>query len=154
MNSNLDVSAASTQLQWLAADLVANPTLCTVAYWHHPRSSSGVHQNDYSMQALWQVLYDAGVDLVLNGHEHMYERFARQTPTGVLDPARGIREIIVGTGGISLRPFGSLQPNSAARDATSHGVLKLGLYATRYEWQFIPIAGDSFQDSGGSDCHL
>jgi hypothetical protein len=153
VNSNLGVAAGSAQLQWLAADLAANPTACTVAYWHHPRFSSGVYGNDASMQALWEVLYDAGVDLVLNGHEHMYERFARQTPTGALDNDRGIREIIVGTGGISLRPFGTIAANSQARDSDTHGVLRLSLYPTRYEWDFLPIAGGSFTDSGGTDCH-
>jgi hypothetical protein len=153
INSNISVSVGSAQLQWLAADLAANPTTCTVAYWHHPRFSSGLHGNNSGMQALWQVLYDAGVDLILNGHDHNYERFAPQTPTGAADNQRGIREFVVGTGGVALRGFGTIRANSEVRSSSSHGVLKLSLHPTRYDWEFVPIAGASFQDSGSRNCH-
>jgi hypothetical protein len=153
VNSNIDVSANSTQLQWLAANLAAHPTVCSAAYWHHPRFSSGAHGNDAGIEDLWQVLYDAGVDVVMNGHDHNYERFAPQTPTGALDTQGGIREFVVGTGGRSLRNFPSVAQHSEARDSDTHGVLMLSLYETRYEWEFIPVAGGVFQDSGEAHCH-
>ncbi|TFG52975.1 MAG: alkaline phosphatase [Gemmatimonadales bacterium] len=153
INSNIDLSASSPQLQWLVADLAANPTVCAAAYWHHPRFSSGMHGDDAGMQALWQVLYDAGVDLVLNGHDHDYERFAPQTPTGALDTQRGIREFVVGTGGRSLRNFATVAANSEIRNSDTHGVVKLSLYESRYEWEFVPVAGQAFRDSGSTDCH-
>ncbi len=153
LNSNIDLSANSPQLQWLAADLAAHPATCTAAYWHHPRFSSGMHNDDTGMQDLWQVLYDAGVDLVLNGHDHDYERFAPQTPTGALDTQRGIREFVVGTGGRSLRNFATVAANSEVRNSDTHGVLKLSLYASRYEWEFVPVAGQTFRDSGSTNCH-
>jgi hypothetical protein len=153
INSNIDVSAGSAQLQWLAADLASNPTLCAAAYWHHPRFSSGVHGDDVGMEDLWQVLYNAGVDVVVNGHDHDYERFALQTPTGALDSQRGIRQFVVGTGGRSLRDFATVAAHSEVRDSDTHGVLKLSLSEARYEWEFLPISGGTFRDSGGSDCH-
>ena len=153
INSNIDLSANSTQLQWLAADLAAHQTACTAAYWHHPRFSSGAHGNDGGIKDLWQVLYDAGVDVVMNGHDHNYERFAKQDPAGNADPVRGIREFVVGTGGRSLRNFPAVAQHSEVRDSDTHGVLQLSLYETRYEWEFIPVAGGVFQDSGGADCH-
>ena len=153
VNSNIDVSANSPQLQWLAANLAANPTACAVAYWHHPRFSSGTHGSDVGIQDLWEVLHDAGVDVIMSGHDHDYERFAPQDAAGNADPQRGIREFVVGTGGRSLRNFPSVAPNSEVRDSDTHGVLKLLLYESRYEWEFIPVAGGVFRDSGGADCH-
>jgi hypothetical protein len=100
LNSNCDVvscSAGSAQEQWLRADLMAHPTACVAAYWHHPRYSSGTHHGSSdATQALWQVLYDADADLILAGHEHNYERFAPMTATGSVDGARGIRSFVVG----------------------------------------------------------
>jgi len=103
--------------------------------------------------ALLQDLYAAGVELLLNGHEHNYERFAPQTPTGVADPTRGVREFVVGTGGEDLRPFGTPIANSEVRQDDTFGVLELTLLPTRYTWQFIPEAGGTFTDSGSSPCH-
>src|SRR5262249_34028710 len=101
----------------------------------------------------FQILYDAGAELVLNGHEHNYERFAPQTPTGAADPARGIREFVVGTGGSGYYSFGTtFLPNSEVHDI-SHGVLKLGLTPTGYTWEFVPIPGSTFTDSGSGTCH-
>lgn len=153
LNSNISASAGSAQEQWLRADLAASTATCTLAYWHHPRFSSGYHGNASGMQALWQALYDHNADVVVAGHEHNYERFAPQTPTGAADPVRGIREFIVGTGGRSLRSFGTTKPNSEVRDNTAHGVIKFTLHATSYDWQFIPIAGKTFTDSGTANCH-
>ena len=95
-------AAGSAQEQWLRADLTANRTQCTLAYWHHPRFSSGFHQNDARMRDIWQALYDFGADVVVTGHDHDYEEFSRQTADGVLD-ANGIRQFVVGTGGTSLQ---------------------------------------------------
>ena len=145
--------AGSAQEAWLKADLAANPRACVAAYWHHPLFTSGYHGNDPQTLALWQDLYAAGADLVINGHDHDYERFALQRPDGTADPAAGIREFVVGTGGAALRPFASAQPNSQARNAATHGVLKLTLTPTGYSWQFVPVAGSTFTDSGSAACH-
>ena len=146
-------SARKEQLEWVAQDLKDHKALCTIAYWHNPRWSSGWHGSDERFNALWQVLHDRGVDLVLNGHDHDYERFAPQTPDGAHDSARGIREFVVGTGGKGLRPFGAPKPNSEARNADAFGVLKLTLHANSYDWQFIPEEGKGYSDSGSGVCH-
>ena len=143
---------SSAQEQWLRADLAANNSRCTLAYWHHPRFSSGQHGNSTRSQAFWQALYEAGADVVLNGHDHTYQRFALQNPSGQADPNRGIREFVVGTGGAGLYPFPTTQPNTEVRNNTTFGVLKLTLHATSYDWQFVPIAGQTFSDSGSADC--
>ncbi len=105
------------------------------------------------MKGLWQALYDAHADVVLNGHDHDYERFAPQDPNGSSDPARGIREFVVGTGGKSVRPFGAPHTTSEVRNADTFGVLKLTLHANSYDWEFIPQAGKTFRDSGSGTCH-
>ncbi len=102
---------------------------------------------------IWQALYDANADVVVNGHDHDYERFAPQDPDGKADAKRGIREFVAGTGGKNLRPFGPAKPNTEIRDTTAFGVLKLTLKPDAYDWQFIPIAGKSFTDSGSGTCH-
>jgi hypothetical protein len=145
--------ANSPQGKWLSADLAAHPTLCTLAYWHQPRFSSGEHGNDTALQSIWQTLYNAGADLVLNGHDHDYERFAPQDPNGAADPLHGIREFVVGTGGKGLRPITSPIANSEVQNANTLGVLKLTLQPTGYAWQFIPVAGQTFTDSGSGVCH-
>jgi acid phosphatase type 7 len=146
--------ASSPQEKWLRGDLAAHPAACTLAYWHKPLFSSGsAHGNDPTVKPLFQALYDANADLVINGHDHDYERFAPQTPDGAADPARGIREFVVGTGGKNHRPFSQPKPNSEVRDATAFGVLKLTLKPGAYDWQFIPEAGKAFTDSGSGNCH-
>jgi acid phosphatase type 7 len=146
-------SATSPQADWLRADLAANPRLCTLAYWHHPVFTSGEHGNDPKMRPAFQILYDNNAELVINGHDHDYERFAPQTPSGTADPARGIREIVVGTGGAKLRPFATIRPNSEVRNANTWGVLRLTLRVDSYSWQFVPVAGQTFTDSGTTRCH-
>jgi len=155
LNSNLSMAAGSAQEQWLRADLAAHQSAgCTLAYWHHPRFSSGSgHGNEPAAQPLWQALYDYNADLVLSGHDHDYERFASQTPAGAADPVRGIREFVVGTGGRSHYGLGTLQPNSQVFNGATFGVLKLTLSSGGYSWQFIPVAGSSFTDSGSATCH-
>ena len=158
LNSQVDygvgIDATSPQGQWLRADLAANTKRCILAYWHYPRFSSGAsHGSDADMDAFWAPLYQAGATIVISGHDHEYERFAPQAPDGTADPIRGIREFVVGTGGASLYSFGTPLPNSEVRNATTHGVLKLTLSDGSYTWEFVPIAGDSFTDSGGGTCH-
>lgn len=146
--------AGSRQEKWLRADLAAHPKTCTLAYFHKPLfSSGGKHGNDTDLKPFFQALYDANADLLLNGHDHDYERFAPQDANGKADPARGIREFVVGTGGKNHRPFADPRPNSEVRNADAFGVLKLTLRADGYDWQFIPEAGKSFTDSGSGTCH-
>ncbi|HZG66589.1 MAG TPA: metallophosphoesterase, partial [Herpetosiphonaceae bacterium] len=152
LNSNISMSAGSAQMEWLQADLQANPADCTLAYWHHPRFSSGDHGSSSMPRAAWETLYEAGADVVLNGHDHNYERFAPQTPSGALDRTRGIRQFVVGTGGTDLRDVGSPIANSEARNDTTHGVLKLTLRATSYDWEFVPVAGRTYEDAGSGSC--
>jgi hypothetical protein len=147
-------AAGSAQETWLRSDLAAHPALCTLAYWHQPLfASSAVHPGATEVRPLWQDLYNAGAEIVLNGHNHQYERFAPQTPAGAADPAKGIREFVVGTGGTSHYAFGAAQPNSQVRNNTTYGVLKLTLDPGSYSWKFLPIAGQSFTDSGTGACH-
>jgi hypothetical protein len=146
--------AGSPQDKWLRADLAAHPAACTLAYWHKPLfSSGGAHGNELTVKPFFQALYEANADVVVNGHDHDYERFAPQDPEGSPDSKRGIREFVAGTGGKNLRPFGEPKPNSELRDATAFGVLKLTLKPNSYEWQFIPQEGKSFTDSGSGNCH-
>jgi len=153
LNGEIGISAGSAQETWLKNDLAAHPAKCTLAYWHEPRFSSGAeHGSDSSFDPFWQDLYAAGVDVVLNGHDHQYERFAPQSPSGAADP-NGIREFIVGTGGASHYTFSAPIANSEVRDNTSFGVLKLTLHSASYDWQFVPVAGASFKDSGSTSCH-
>jgi hypothetical protein len=146
--------AGSLQEQWLRLDLALHPATCTLAYWHHPRFSSGsIHGSQSYMQPIWQALYDYGADVVLSGHVHNYERFAPQDPTGLADPARGIREFVVGTGGNdTLYPFNAPIANSEVRDAVTYGVLKLTLHAASYDWQFVPAGIGTFTDTGTAGC--
>ena len=144
---------SSPQYQWLQADLAAHSNYCTLAYWHVPLFSSGGRQaaNSYSW---WQLLYNANADVVLNGHDHIYERFAPQDPNANPDSAHGIRQFTVGTGGGNHTSIVSVAANSEVRDNTTFGILELTLHPTGYEWQFVPAAGSgTFTDSGSAPCH-
>src|SRR5215210_8374244 len=154
LNGELPHSAGSSQEVWLKGDLAANADKCTLAYWHEPRFTSGdVHGNDTSFDPFWEDLYAARADVVLNGHNHNYERFARQNPQGQADPA-GMREFVVGTGGESHYGFGAPQPNSEVRNGESFGVLKLTLHSGSYEFEFAPVAGQTFTDGPATTrCH-
>jgi hypothetical protein len=145
--------AGSTQEQWLKADLAANPRQCVLAMWHHPRFSSSQHGNNTVTSAIWQDLYDAHAEIVLSGHDHAYERFAPQNPSGGLDNANGIVEWVVGTGGANHYTFPNIQPNSLVRDNTAFGVLKLTLSPNGWSFQFVAQPGKSFTDSGSGTCH-
>jgi acid phosphatase type 7 len=144
----------SPQASWLRADLAAHVNSCTLAIWHDPLFSSGrVHGSSQYARLFWDALYASGADLVVNAHEHNYERFAPQTPAGALDQEYGIREFIVGTGGESHYRTGPFLPNSEIGDGTTFGVLKLTLHPASYSWEFLPAASDEFRDSGSAECH-
>ncbi len=145
--------AGSPQELWLRADLAAHPAACTLAYWHHPRFSSGRHGNQAYMEPIWQALYEAGADVVLNGHDHSYERFAPQMPDGGADAAFGVRAFVVGTGGRSHYGFKTIAANSEVRNSSTYGVLTMTLHSTGYDWQFVPVAGQTFTDRGSGRCH-
>lgn len=151
LNSNVPVQAGSPQAVWLANELETSAAFrCTVAYWHHPLFSSGPNADNPSMRHFWRMLHEAGVDIVLNGHEHLYERFAPQDPDGRPDPVRGIRQFTIGTGGATLSGFATPRPNSETR-ISAYGVLKLTLSADHYDWEFVPVTGP--RDSGSGRCH-
>jgi hypothetical protein len=144
---------------WLKNDLASHSKFCTLAYWHQPVFSSGGRASANAVQ-FWNDLYNAHADVVLTGHDHIYERFAPQsTANGVNSAApnpNGMREFIAGTGGADHTAIASVAPNSEARDSSTFGVLKLTLQATRYQWQFLPdvqSGNGTFTDSGSADCH-
>ena len=157
LNSNAGFINAE-QLAWLESDLAANPEPCSVAMWHHPRYTSGAHGLDSTIpatQPLLNAVYAGGVDIVLNGHDHWYERLAPMDPTGAADPA-GIRAFTVGTGGVALMQPGPevpVHPRSVVRDVTSHGVLRLSLATGGYGWRFLPTPGGTNNDAGSGVCH-
>ncbi|MEO5986435.1 MAG: metallophosphoesterase [Candidatus Limnocylindria bacterium] len=154
LNSNCDDPAVdcNAQLAWLQNDLASEPRACVAAYWHHPRFSSGRHGGHSYVQPLWETLHAAGAELILNGHDHDYERFAPMDPRGALDVDYGLREFVVGTGGAGLRDFLATEANSEVRSSDTHGVLRLDLRSDGYAWSFIPVSG-TFSDTGSGACH-
>jgi hypothetical protein len=158
LNSNCDeiggCEAGSAQERWLRGDLAANPRTCVAAMWHHPRFTSGAeHGSDPATSDLWLALQEAGAELVLAGHEHLYERFGPQDANGAQDEQRGLVEFVVGTGGRQLYAFGEIEPNSLIRENTTFGVLELMLAKGSYAFTFTPVAGSSFSDTGTGSCH-
>jgi hypothetical protein len=157
LNSSIGSPPGSPQDRWLRADLEANKTtMCTLAYWHHPVFGSYDQDKESAglMRDVWKILYEYGVDVVVNGHFHYYERFVPLDADGHADPQRGIREFIVGTGGAVLSKSLGAQPlpGSEVRDNSTWGVLKFTLHPTSYDWEFIPAAGGTFHDSGSAPC--
>jgi acid phosphatase type 7 len=146
-------AAGAPQERWLRKDLAGHPAACTLAFWHHPRFTSGRYSAEGTMLALWNALYEANVDVVVNGHEHFYERFAPQTPDGVPDAQRGITQFTVGTGGKSRFGYVTVAANSEARDNRSMGVLKLALGDGAHRWEFVRTPGGQVADSGAASCH-
>ncbi len=144
---------SSPQGEWLATDLAANTATCTIAMFHVPRFSSGdEHGNDPDMDAFWRPLFAADVDVIVNGHDHDYERFAPQDPDAREDRQKGIRQFVVGTGGTPLRGFDAPVANSELRSDGFHGVIAFTLYDGSYDWEFI-AAGSPFRDRGNARCH-
>ena len=151
LNSNVPAGAGSPQYEWLKADLAASAAPCTLVMWHHPLFTSGPSGGAVYMRDAWRLLQQNGADLVLNGHDHDYERFAPQDVTGHADP-RGMREFVVGTGGASLYGRATYQANSEIFESRAWGVLKLTLKSGSYDWQFVPIEGSNFTDIGSGTC--
>ncbi len=159
--SSSGCARGGAQERWLAADLAAHPTACTLAFFHVPRFSSGsAHHSDattdHALTALWDDLYAAGVDVVLGGHAHDYERFAPMRPDGQVDPVDGVREFVVGTGGEDHQKLGRPVPGSEVRDDTTFGVLALTLHATSYDWAYrtdTAAASATPFDTGSGSCH-
>ena len=142
----------SAQGRWLAADLAASSARCTLAIWHHPRFTSAERGNNDQVGPFWDLLQRDGAELVVNGHEHDYERFAPQDPSGRQERPGGIREIVVGTGGAELTGFPRTAANSEFRMAGTYGVLRLTLHPANYDWEFLPVTGE-IADSGSTLCH-
>lgn len=159
LNSTLRGAAFDAQLAWLKDNLTRHPALCTLAFWHHPRYSSGGHADNVFMAPVWQTLADGGADLVLAAHDHHYERFAPQDAHGVRDEARGMRQFVVGTGGAALTPMRFAPDNSERRNNVNHGVLRLDLFDNGYTWEFLGVPGEAdagfvaYTDRGASPCH-
>lgn len=148
-------AVGSAQEEWLRADLAEHQAFCTLAIWHDPLFTSGPRAGSARfLVPFWRALYEHGAEVIVNGHEHNYERFAPQTGDGVLDTAHGIRQFVVGTGGNGHRSLDVPHaPHSEVADDTTYGVIQLTLHPTGYDWRFIPIAGATFQDSGRGECH-
>ena len=146
--------AGSAQEQWLRARLQEVAAECTVAIWHHPRFSSGsVHGSDTAYQPFWQALYEDGAELIVNGHDHIYERFDPQSPGGLLDTTFGVRQITAGLGGRSRYGFSLVAPNSQVRYSADYGVLKLTLRPGDYDFELLRVGGGAVVDSGTAACH-
>ena len=144
----------SEQIRWLIKDLEKYKSYkCTLAYRHHPRFSSGANSSDVALGPFWEILYKNGVDVILSGHDHDYERFAPQTPQGIKDEIYGIRSFVVGTGGKSLEDFSKNANNSEVRNNLSYGILKLSLGLGKYSWEFLPTEEKTFSDNGEGICH-
>jgi len=153
LDSNVNAFQIQLQAQWLSSDLESNKRDCTLAFDHHPLFSSGQNGDNPHIRILWQLLYENNADVFLSAHDHVYERFAPQDPNGRFDPIRGIRKFIVGTGGARLYRFVTFKPNSEVRENQTYGVLRMTLRQKDYDWEFVPIAGQSFRDLGRSQCH-
>jgi 3',5'-cyclic AMP phosphodiesterase CpdA len=143
----------SLQEKWLREDLAAHPALCTAAMWHHPRFSSAEHGDDDRTRDLWKALAENGAELVMSGHDHDYERFAPQDADGRRDSDHGVRQFVAGTGGRHEYKWNKLHANSEARNNDTFGVLRLTLHPDGYDWQFVPVEGRTFTDSGSVKCH-
>ena len=156
LNSNCSAvggcNGTSAQVTWLRSDLAAHSNACTIAVFHHPRFTSVRSTPDGLTVNIWKALYDYGADVVVNGHQHNYERFVPQTPDGTAS-SYGIQEFVVGTGGTGLVGFSGVMKNSQVRNSSTYGVLKLTLHSSSYDFAFVPIAGQNFRDSGSGRCH-
>lgn len=144
--------AGSRQIQWLRQELQSNRLACTLAYWHRPLVSSGPNGDNPDTRLLWSTLIEYGAEIVLNGHDHLYERFERQDAEGRPDSVNGLRQFTVGTGGANLYTPRGAKPNSAVRSGASYGVLVLNLHTNSYNWEFAAV-NNSFRDAGTGGCH-
>ena len=160
LNSNCDyVSCGSTsaQAQWLRNDLANHPARCTLSYMHHPLYASGTGGLEPRVKPLWQILYNKGAEVMLNGHDHRYERLARIDPNDNPDPNHGIRPLIAGTGGDpGSGTTDTNEPNSQLKIFGNAGILRMGLRDTSYSWKFVAVDGTAtgnVMDSGTESCH-
>ena len=154
LDSEIDMSPSGPQGTWLAADLAASSKDCTIAIWHRPRWSSGdIHGDNSDTQPLWLALYNAGVEIVICGHEHDYQRYEPLNASGAADASRGIREFVAGMGGANLYAISSPSSHLQAYNTDTYGVLKLTLGPGTYSWEFVPIQGMTYTDSGSGTCH-
>ena len=152
LNSNIDSATGSVQELWLRDDLTKSSRRCILAYWHHQLFTSSPRGYNNKMLDIWRTLHEFKATLILNGHEHNYERFAKQTPDGVADPINGMRQIIAGTGGLGMTPMVNVATNSEVRQALGYGVLKLTLSGTGYAWDYLPSVEGVIVDSGTDTC--
>jgi hypothetical protein len=153
LNSDVDLERGSEQYDWLVADLRAHPTRCALAYFHHPRWSSGRHGGREKVIDAYRAMYDGGVDVILSGHDHHYERFAPMDPVGRIDRERGIRQFVVGTGGAPSYRLRERVHGSEEIESHVRGVLRLEFRPDSYRWEFVPIAGRDYTDAGQASCH-
>jgi hypothetical protein len=151
LNSQAPIGAGSPQYEWLRQDLAASAAACTIAVWHHPLFSSGDNGNSPFVRDVFNLLVQYGADVSLHGHDHSYERFAPQDANGRAS-ARGMRAFVVGTGGYALYKRRQTQANSEVFESNTYGVLKLTLRTGKYDWEFVPIDGQTFRDSGSGSC--
>lgn len=151
LNSNIPAGEGSAQMAWLKSDLAGNSSPCLAAIWHYPLFSSGPNPIEHVMMDVWRSLQQAGAEFVVNGHDHIYERFAPQDVDGRPTPS-GIREFVVGTGGATHYVVGPVKPNSEVQ-ASVWGVIKFTLRPGGYDWEFVPVAGETFHDAGSDVCH-
>jgi hypothetical protein len=151
---NTTPTADAAQLAWLEEDLADHSALCTLVITHRPRFSSGNTGSSGAQAPIFQMLYDAGVEILLSGNDHDYERFAPQAPDQTPDAAGGVVQFVVGTGGKSHGTINlPVEPNSVAQNDDTYGVLRLVLHPASYDWRFIPIPGRTFTDAGSASCH-
>jgi calcineurin-like phosphoesterase family protein len=150
LNSNIDASATSAQYQFVRESFQGRPFRCQMAIWHHPLYSSGPNGPHPHMKPIYQLLFEQGVDVVVNAHDHLYERFSRQDADG-RQVENGIRQFIVGTGGATLTRAMRATPNSAIVLST-YGIMRFTLRADSYDWEFLETAG-SLGDNGSTPCH-
>jgi chitodextrinase len=151
LDSNLDIGSGSAQLDWLTADLANNTSACTAAYYHHPRFSSGEHGDDPVSQDVWAAFDAAGGDVIFAGHDHHYERFAPVTADGTADE-NGVRSAVIGTGGRSLYSIGDPHEFTEKLIGDQHGVAKLTVTETTYQWDFIGLDGEVLDSTPTVDC--
>jgi beta-glucanase (GH16 family) len=143
----------SEQYEWLKADLAAHPNKCVAAIWHHPLYSRGSYDGVNGVKPMWDLLYDMGADVVLNGHDHNYQRYAPLNKAGVRDDLRGIREFVAGEGGNSEYSVAAPGGNLEASQSGTRGLLMLTLHPDSYEWRFVHVAGKTYIDAGSGSCH-
>lgn len=151
LNSEIGVTPSSAQYAWLENELQGSTSKCSMAIWHQALFSSGPTHGAGFMREIAGLLYKYGVDVLVSGHDHIYERFALQDNYGRRDDVKGFRQFIVGTGGMYLFDIGAVQPNSEIR-FRAHGIIRFTLYSAKYEWQFMPIPGSIDSDFGSDSC--